>query len=130
MKTKTLYIKTQRAFEEVEMGDIALLFGDNGGDPDGCSWLPYRPIDPEDEPAKSLLEKYPEYFGIAEVTYYNIPDDYSILVEHAKARGALSPEHFLEINDADDDWQALGCMLNSIDVSWAGYLSSVIVVEW
>ena len=90
------------------LGEIAGLYGDNGGDPDGNGWLPSQPI-ARDE-ASAVLEA-----GLGRMVKVAYFDDDEEVAE------VLDIQDVLALAQHTDDWQAFRNAVEDRVRLWAHY---------
>ena len=145
---KTLMITNETVFVSMDP-DLAGLFGDNGGDPDGSLWLPSMPIDEEDA-AEIIAAGHGEmvnafYYANAEDVAEALASYRFLPIGHfAMTNGAIEPSDAEDAGEiaglleklAEDDpslyYECITDALNAAEIEgWAGYGSGdVIAVIW
>lgn len=105
---KTLEItgNEQEAWKILE--ELAGLYGDNGGDPDGNAWFPSMVITKEE--AEDVISA-----GLGKMTSVLYCDDDDELA------AALKIQDVLALAQECDDWEALKNAVNDRVKSWAHY---------
>lgn len=100
----------EEAFEVLE--GYAVLFGDNGGDPDGNAWLPSQPLDDSVPEVARLLNQ-----GKGELVnaFYYAWEDLTALAD------TLGIRDVLYLANEHADWQAFRNAVADRVYEWAHY---------
>lgn len=111
------------------LGENAGFFGDNGGDPDGPSWLPSDILNEGDEGVEEALA-----LGEGKMALVRYYEGYDEINQAFVRRGYASPNALAEVNGKDEmEDEEIEEALNQLPVSWAYYTGSetlVIQADW
>lgn len=92
------------------LGELAGLYGDNGGDPDGNAWLPMMPLTEEDDfGVTDVLQD-----GLGEIVIAGYYDDDEI----AEVFGI---HDLVELARTEGDWEAVKDSVDEYAEAWAHY---------
>jgi len=109
MKRETLLLEDETTDQAWPILDeLAGLYGDNGGDPDGNAWLPSEPITADE--AKAVIAA-----GLGEMVN---PVSY---LDDDEIAALLNIEDVLELADHCDDWEAFQHAVEGKTDLWAHY---------
>lgn len=126
-RTLRITAETERERQEAWalLGENALLFGDDGGDPDGDWWLPVEPLDESDAGVNDVIAA-----GLGEMVDAVFTTTEQWHRAMYEANPTISSEEFEDWMLAEDNGAyeaACGAIANS-NQGYAGYSSAGVIV--
>ena len=107
---QTLEITTENVARVWQLlGDTALYYGDNGGDPDGNAWLPSAWVDATDPGVAEVLAE-----GLGEMVE-------ALWLNDEELASYLGIKDVLALAQECDDWEAIQNAIEAGVVGWAHY---------